>query len=457
MKHYDQIVIGTGGGTKLVSPVAAMGKKVAVIERERLGGTCLNRGCIPSKMLIHVSDLAENLREANRFELKVNPEFEIDFSALIDRVQKTIKKDSDSIQPAYDRNPNIDLYHGEAHFVGKKIIEVNGEQISADRILIATGAEASVPHIEGLEGTPYMTYRTALTSEKLPKSCIVLGGGFIAVELGYFYGALGCDVTFLVRSKLLRPEDDDISEEFTRVFSERFPVVCGVVPNKVEYDGTQFHVHTDDKTYTAEALLVATGIAPETKPLNLEKTGVKVDERGFIQVDNRLRTSCEGIWALGDCVGNYFFRHSANYEGEYLFRTLYQEPSDEPIEYYYMPHAVFTRPQIGSVGPAERELKKAGVEYVVGKVAYKNSAMGMALMAEHGFVKLLFDKNSGALLAAHIIGEEASDMVHMLIAYIHMGGTIMDMLATVYIHPALPELVRNAARDAYKNWHKDAS
>ncbi len=451
MKNYDVIVIGSGGGTKLVVPVTQFGKKVAIIEREKLGGTCLNRGCIPSKMLIHVADLAEIAREANRFELGVDEKIGIEFDKLIERVTTTIDSESEGIAPFYEKNPNIDHYHGHAKFVGPRTIEVNGEQITAEKILIATGAEPAVPDIPGLKGTPFMTYREALRPKKMPKSMIVLGGGFIAVELGFFYGALGTDVTFLVRSEFLRPEDSDIKEEFTRVFTDRFKTHLGVVPEGIEYVDGVFRVFLKDQVLEAESLLVTTGTVPQTAELGLENTAVKTDKKGNIIVDDRLRTDQEGVWALGDCVGNYLFRHSANFEGEYLFRTLFSDPSDEPIDYRYMPHAVFTRPQIGSVGPTEDELKKQGVDYIVGKTPYSKSAMGMALMAESGLVKLIFDKNSQKLIAGHIIGEEASNMIHMVIAFIHMGATLHDMLEMIYIHPALPELVRNAARAAYRN------
>lgn len=451
MKKYDVIVIGSGGGTKLVAPVTQFGKKVAIIEREKLGGTCLNRGCIPSKMLIHVADLAETAREANRFELGIDNNLNLDFDALIKRVATTIDSESDNIAPFYEKNPNIDHIHGHAKFIGPRTLEVNGEQITADKILSATGAEPAIPDIPGLKGTPFMTYRDALRPKKMPKSMIVLGGGFIAVELGYFYGALGTDVTFLVRSELVRPEDGEIKEEFTRVFSDRFKVHLKTVPESIEYVDGQFRVHIEGKVLEAEALLVTTGTVPQTAELGLENTAVKLKKNGSVIVDDHLRTDQEGVWALGDCVGNYLFRHSANFEGEYLFRTLFSDPSDEPINYNYMPYAVFTRPQIGGVGPTEEKLKADGVDYIVGKTPYRKSAMGMALMAESGLVKLIFDRKSQKLLAGHIIGEEASNMIHMVIAFIHMNATLTDMLEMIYIHPALPELVRNAARDAYRN------
>lgn len=448
-RSYDVIVIGSGGGTKLVRPVSALGKKVAIIEREKLGGTCLNRGCIPSKMLIHPADVATAIREAGKYDLRVTGELMVNFSKLVARVNQTVDSESDGIAPVYENDPKVDLYGGHARFVGKKTVEVNGERLTADRIFITTGADAYVPDIPGLKDTPYMTYREALRSTKKPKKLVVLGGGYIAMELGYFYAALGVEVHFFVRSRMLKGEDHEVQEEFEKLFSEKHNVYFGRTISSVNYSLGEFHITDQDgEVMRADALLMASGVAPMTSDLGLEHTDVKRDEKGFIIVDDFLRTHAEGIWAFGDCIGRNLFRHMANYEGEYLFRTLYKEPKEEPISYHAVPHAVFSNPQIGGVGKTEKQLQQENIPYVVGKCPYKKSGMGMALIPDGGFVKLLFETETRKLVGAHIIGEEASNMIHMPIAYLNMGATLDDLLKTIYIHPALPELVRNAARNA---------
>ncbi len=452
-KHYDVIVVGSGGGTKLVTPVANLGKKVAIIEKGPLGGTCLNRGCIPSKMLIHTAQLASLIRDAARFEIEMEGSFNVDFERLVRRVSETIDKESASITPYYHDHPNIDYYPHEGHFVEKEVIEVGGERLSADKIFLAVGARAAIPKIPGLEGTPYMTYQEALRNTKRPKKLIVIGGGFIATELGYFYSAVGVETEFLVRSVLLRPEDDEVQEAFQKAFAKQVHLRLKCDFQEVEYKNQVFTVTYKDEKGEAQkakgdALIVATGIKPWTDTLHLENTAIEVDEKGFIKVDDHLRTTQENVWALGDCVGNYLFRHSVNFEGTYLFRTLFESPSDTPIIYKGVPHAVFSNPEIAGVGKTERELKETGASYIVGKNSYAASARGMALLPETGFVKLLFEKHSLKLLGAHIIGEEASNMIHMLILAIQMDATLHDLLEMIYIHPALPEIVRNAARDA---------
>ena len=447
MKKYDVIVIGSGGGTKLVTPVAKMGYKVAIIEMDKLGGTCLNHGCIPSKMLIHVADVATAIEEAERFDLKVPAgKVEVNFEKLVNRVCETIDADSASIEPLYDKNPNVDTYRSEARFIDKKTLRVEGEEITADKIFIACGGRPAVPNIPGLKGTPFMTYMEALRNTKQPKKLIVLGGGYIAMELGYFHAALGTETHFIVREKMIRNEDRDVQEEFTKHF--KYPVHLGWSPEEISHDGSEFTVKCNKGTLTGDALLVATGMKPWTDILGLDKTDIKMNERGYIEVDDHLRTSQSGVWAFGDCIGRNFFRHSANFEGEYLFNTLFKEPSMDPIVYRPMPHAMFTRPQLAGVGKTEQQLEAEGANYVVGMNPYRKSGMGQALLAEYGFVKLIFDVETRQLIGAHIIGEEASDMIHMCIVAMNFGATVDDLRSMIYVHPALPEVVRNAARNA---------
>ena len=451
VSKFDVIVIGSGGGTKLVRPVAKKGHKVAVIEKEKLGGTCLNRGCIPSKMLIHAADVAMQIKEARKFGL-VTTTPEILFEELVNRVNKKIAQESQSIEPLYEKDENITLFKGHAKFISNNEIEINNQKITADKIIIATGADAAKLPLEGIDQVPFMTYRDALKNTKLPKKLIVIGGGYIATELGYFFGALGVETHFFVRSELLRKEDSEIKKEFDQAFSKLFHVHKKITLKRVDHhDGlfilTYLDEHKKEQTIQADGFLSATGVAPNTQNLGLENTDIQLTDRGFIKVDSFLQTDAKGVYALGDCVGNFLFRHSANFEGEYLQRHLFEGES-KPLDYAPMPHAVFTHPQIAGVGATEDELIKNKIPYIKGTCKYSHSAMGMALLPEYGFVKLLFHKDTKELLGAHIIGEESSVMIHMLIILMTKKGTLDDLLQMIYIHPALPEIVRNAARDA---------
>jgi mycothione reductase len=452
VKSFDVIVIGSGSGTKLVRPVANKGFKVAIIEKDKLGGTCLNKGCIPSKMLIHSADLAMKIKEAGKFNLQVD-EWKVHFKQLIGRISSVIDQESEKIEPLYQSHKNITFYHEKAVFLDNHTLKVGEEVISAPRIFITSGVETWSPSIKGLKDTPYMTYKEALRNTKLPKKLLVIGGGYIAAELGYFYGALGSDLHIFVRDKMLNKEDSEIREEFERAFSKHFNIHSKTTIKEVSYQEEMFTILYEDEKgkehmMQGDALLVATGMKPLTTGVGIENTTIELDEQGYIQVNNKLETTAEGVFAFGDCIGKHGFRHSANYEGEYLFNRLFISHDEEPIIYKPMPHAIFTNPQIASVGKTEDDLKKEHRDYIKGVSRYDQSAMGMALRSEEGLVKLLFDKSTKELIGAHIIGEEASDMIHVLIAFMNMHATLDDLTQMIYIHPALPEVIRNAARVA---------
>ena len=454
MEQFDVIVIGSGGGTKIALPAAQRGLKTALIERDAFGGTCLNRGCIPSKMLIYPADIIYAIRHARRVNIRADQQIEGDFSTLVERVTQTVTQMSEHFSEKVQDLDHLDYIHGSARFVSDSVIDVNGRQLTAPAIFIATGASPAIPEIPGLEGTPYMTSTEALRCTELPKRMIIIGASYIACELGHVYEAFGTETHFLVRSALLRQEDDDIRTTFAADFRQRHTLHQGYEPIGVSYSDGLFCVqlrHNEkgtEKELYSEALLVSTGVKPVTDDLGLENTAIARTEKGFIEVDDHLRTTVAGVYALGDCVGNYLFRHSVNFEGEYLMRTLFEAPSDEPINYGAVPRAVFTVPEVAVVGAGEKQLQEQGVDYIVGRADYADSNMGMARMIETGFAKLLFERTSRRLLGAHIIGEEASDLIHMLILGLHQQVTIDDLLAMIYIHPALPELIRDAVRDA---------
>jgi mycothione reductase len=459
MEKFDIIIIGSGGGTKIARPAAELGYKVALIEKEAMGGTCLNRGCIPSKMLIHPADQIHHFRHAANINIEADPDAQIQFKELVERISGTVDEMSENIAPAYEQHANIELIRGEASFTGNHAVAVNGRELGAERIFIGVGTRPHIPDIPGLEGTPYMTNREALRNTELPARMIVIGAGYIGCELGHAYSSAGTEVHFVVRSELIRREDHEVRQEFRKVFSLNNTLHEGVVPEKVDYDGSVFSVtllHKDGslQTLEAEALLVATGIVPNTDHLGLENTDVALDSGGFIPVNGQLETVVPGVYALGDCNGKFFFRHTVNFEGEFLMRVLFEEPSSEQIDYGAVPHAVFTYPQVAGVGKTEDELIVEGVDYVRGYARYDETAMGMARQSDHGFVKILIERPGKKILGAHIIGDEASDMIHMLIALIYKQGTLDDLLGMIYIHPALPETVRDAARDARAKFMK---
>lgn len=453
MKTYDLIVIGGGGGTKVSTPAAKLGHKVAIIEKEDLGGTCLNRGCIPSKMFIHPANQLKQAREMHKYFINHTGSYEVDFMNLANRITDEITTDSAGIAKAYEEIDTLDFYHGAATFIDDHTISVNGETLTAPKIVIAVGSRPLIPAIPGLEGTPYMTSREALRPEKQPKRLLVIGGGYIASELGHAYRELGSETVFFVRDSYLVREDESIQAEFQRAFEKHHPTHYGTEDLTVSYADGVFTLKgtAPDGTpikETGDGLLVATGVVPNTDGLGLENTNISLTEQNYLQVDEFLETSAPGVYAIGDVAGKYLFRHSVNFEGEYLFNQLFGGADKASIDYPPMPHAVFSNPEIAGVGPTEQELRDAGVDYLAVTHEYKNSAQGMARRPDEGLVKLLFARKSKELLGAHIIGEEAATMVHQLILAVTMKATSTDLLRMIYIHPALPEIVRNAVRKA---------
>jgi mycothione reductase len=256
-----------------------------------------------------------------------------------------------------------------------------------------------------------------------------------------------------VRTRLLRQEDNEIAEAFSHAFGEVHSVCAGFIPVRVDYDAGLFSVTCrnaagEHRVFAGDALLVATGVAPCTNDLGLQNTDIATNQDGFIQVDDRLRTNVSGVYALGDCVGNYLYRHTANYEADYLVRTVFQDGKEGPIDYGPVPHAVFSVPEIAGVGMTEEQAVEQGKDYVVGRAPYADSNAGLARGYEVGFVKLLVERPTRRILGAHILGDEASDMIHLFIAMMKKEGTLDDLLDMIFIHPSLPEIARDAARDA---------
>jgi mycothione reductase len=451
MEQVDLIVIGTGGGLKIALPCAQRGMRVALIEEDDFGGTCLNRGCIPSKMLIHPGELADLVRHASPMGLHAD-NVQLDFPRIIERIKQEVGQIRDANREQTATTSGITLINGHGRFIAPHTVQVNDRIVSAPLIFVATGSRPRIPDIEGLDQVPYLTSREALALPHLPRSLCVIGASYIATELGYAYQAAGCDVSFVVRSRFLRGLDTDLVETFEQAFSQHHTIYKGSEPTRVRMDGDMIEIlcgpaHAPTRTIRAEQLLIATGVTPQTDDLGLEHTSVVCDSEGYIQTDAFLETAEPGIFALGDCIGNYLFRHTVNYEGEYLMRHIF-DSDPRPLDYGPVPYAVFTHPQLAGVGASEEQLRADGIDYICGKAHYKDTSPGMARCSTHGFVKVLVDNSSHHILGAHAVGEEAATMIHLFIAAMKLHARLEDLLDMIFIHPALPEVARDACRHA---------
>ncbi|MDI9645028.1 MAG: dihydrolipoyl dehydrogenase [Candidatus Verstraetearchaeota archaeon] len=451
MRKFDLIVIGSGSGLDVAVAAAEAGMRVALAEKGPLGGTCLNRGCIPSKMLIHSADILEELKGAKRFGVDVKS-YTVDYASIVDRVVSYVDGESKSIEESLSSSENPVLYKGLCRFTGIKQVNVQGETITAEKILIAAGSRPKIPSIKGLRESGFITSDEALRLRTLPDSLTIVGGGYIAAELAHFFSSMGSEVTIIHRNDLLlNNEDQDISSSFTKIASERFRLFLSSEPVSVERTHQGYRVLVRNlKTGMTEdvrssQLLVATGRAPNTDLLDVGKTGVTLDERGYIKVDEYLETNVPGIFALGDVIGRYQFKHAANLEAEYALRNILEPERKEKVDYSAMPHGIFTSPQIASVGSTEQHLRSLGVEYIVAKWRYIDSGMGKAIEDHEGFVKFLFERDTMKILGCHIMGSDATTLIHEVIVAMKGGGTAFSILDSVHIHPALSEVVQRAA------------
>jgi len=470
---FDLIVIGSGSGLDVANAVFQHGLKVAIVEKDKIGGTCLNRGCVPSKLLIHSADISEIIKSAHLFGIKVDG-FTIDFESIVNRVNNITDSQSDEIKNAFAASQNPKLFSKECKFIGEKTITIGEDQnISAEKILIASGTRPRIPKIRGLEESGYITSDEALRLRKQPKVLTIIGGGYIACELAHFFGALGTKINIVQRVDALIPsEDEEISQRFTEIFSKKYNVYLDCEAEFVSKkhrnnDGDSiFHILVKDSDgksieLLSDQLLIAAGRIPNSDTLDLEKTGVELTKKGFIITDRYLETSAKGIFALGDAIGRYLFKHNANHEAQYAYNNIMHPDRKIPVNYAAMPHAIFSSPQVAGVGFTEQELKEEGIkqqdknknnsiDYVKSVYPYINTAMGRALEDKDGFVKFLVHKKNGKILGCHIIGSQASILIHeVLVAMKSNEGldTIDNITRAVHIHPALSEVVLRAAHD----------
>jgi dihydrolipoamide dehydrogenase len=407
MEVFDLIVIGGGSGLNIASGAAEMGLKTAIIEKGPMGGTCLNRGCIPSKMIIHSADVVETIKNAKTFGITVAIA-NINFKFITERASKVVDSSARRIERALKGGKNPTLFKGEATFIGERTLTVNGKILKGKNVVIGVGARPLIPPIDGIDDVPYLTSTEALRLTKLPKSMIIIGGGYIGCELGYFYAAMGTKITIIQRRELLLPrEDEDIATLFTNYWKKKYTIITNGNAIKVEKKGKNIIVHVKMgnriKSVEAEHLLVATGVTPNTDTLHLEKTGVTTNDRGYINVNKYLETSAKHIWAFGDVAGIYLFKHSANREAEYVLNNIVGKK--KAVDYDPMPHAVFSDPQIAGVGLTEQEAREQKKDYVVGTYEYRRTGMGRALEEKDGFAKFIVDKRNreislGSILSA---------------------------------------------------------
>ena len=451
-QHFDLIIIGTGSGNSLPSPEFD-DKSIAIVEEGTFGGTCLNVGCIPTKMFVYAAEAAQHARESAKLGIDATVN-KVDWPGIVTRVFDgridKIARGGEEYRRG-DETPNITVFDRHGSFVGPRTIRTGQgeteEIISGDQVVLAAGSRPFIPPVIAESGVRVHTNDDIMRLKHQPEHIVILGGGFIAMEFAHIFDGLGSKVTVLNRSdKLLRQQDELVSDRFTELAKKRFDVRLGVDVTAAAQDGETVRLTlSDGSKVDGDALLVATGRVPNGDRLDADAGGVQLDRAGRVVVDDYGRTTAEGVWALGDVSSPYMLKHVANAEARAIQHNLLHPEDLRAFPHDNVPSAVFTEPQVAAVGLTEKQAREAGYDITVKVQAYGAVAYGWAMEEEDGFAKLIADKKSGRLLGAHYMGPQASTLIQQLITVMAYDIDVRDFAQRQYwIHPALPELTENA-------------
>lgn len=454
-KEYDLIIIGSGSASNLYDALIQRNPKIkiAVIDKDEAGGICLTRGCIPSKLLLYPAELISDINRAREFGIETEIK-NIDFRKIMDRMRSLIGKDIESISAGLSSSPNIDYYQKTAEFVSPYTMKVGDETVTAKMIFLCLGSKTTIPTIKGIEQAGYITSDTILKLTKLPKSVVIVGGGYIAAEYGFFLASMGSRVTIVGRNeRFLHEEEPEVSELVEEDLGKRLQIYtgCEVIEVSKLSDGIKRLVAQEMDTkklreFEAEEIMIASGRGSLAGILHPEKSGVKLTNDGWIEVNEFLETSQPNIWCFGDAKGRYLFKHVANYESEIIYYNAILKRK-VPVDYHAIPHAVFTDPEVASVGMSEKEaVEKVGTENVmIGFYKYEDTAKGEAMNVKNYFVKVIINSSNNEILGAHIVGPQASVLIQEIINVMYAPTRSAEIISNaMHIHPALNEVVQRA-------------
>jgi dihydrolipoamide dehydrogenase len=453
MKTFDAIIIGSGqGGTPLSKKLAKAGWKTALVEKQFIGGTCVNYGCTPTKTMIASAKAAYAIANANSLGV-ITSNYKVDINAIIARKTKVVESFRDGSRKGLEKTENLTLIFGTASFIEKKKLHIElkdgtTEIISADKIFIDVGARPSVPDIEGLEKVPYLDSTTIMELTEIPKHLLIVGGGYVGLEFGQMYRRFGSEVTILQHGERLLPkEDEDIAAVVTDFLKEEgIRIVTNAKASKAQKqnDKLSVTVKVDDKEEIIDCshLLLAAGRTPNTDLLNLQAAGVETDEKGHIKVNEKLETSVRGIFALGDVKGGPEFTH-ISYNDYIILADNLLNQKDESIANRMIPYCMFTDPQLGRVGMTEAEARKKGLNIKVAQLPMTSVARAIETGATTGVLKAVVDAETGKILGAAVVGAEGGEIMSLLQMAMAGGITYKYLRDMIFAHPLYAESLNN--------------
>lgn len=454
---YDVIVIGGGSaGYAAARTAQELGAKVAIIDKGPLGGLCILRGCMPTKTILRSSEIMSLMRRAKEFGLRAS-NLRANLDEINDR-KRALVSEFANYRIEQLRNPRFTLINGTAQFVNRNTIAVEKQNITARSFIISTGSTVSDIAIPGLKEVGYITSDEALELRELPESMIVLGGGPVATEFAQFFCRLGTHTTLIQRSyhifsstdeDLARPVEARFREEGMKVFTD---TQLQKFTTKNNAKIAHFHHSGKPRRASADIILHALGRVPAIQSLALENAGVNV-ERGCILVDHHMRTTAPNIYAAGDCTGLYEIVHIAVQQGEIAGHNAVDGTKNQRIDYRLKAEVVFTDPQFASVGLTEKECREQNIPYRVASYPFDDHGKSMVLGELHGFVKILCHPETGEIIGGHIVGPEAGELFHELIAIMHFRGTVHDLMNIPHYHPTLSEILTYPAEDLVEEIH----
>lgn len=446
MRHHDLVIIGTGSGNMIVDDTFS-DLDVAIIEERTFGGTCVNYGCIPSKLLSYTAELAEDIAGADDFDIDADLR-RLRWQDLRDRVFTRTDAIAAEGQQGREESGFITVYTDHAVFTGPRQLRVGDVEIDADQIVVAAGGRPAVPAVVVDSGLPYETSNTVMRIDEPPRHLAVLGGGYIAAELAHVFAAAGSAITIIEKSDTLLggPQDGDIRTAFTDLMRQRHDLRLGTEVTGITGTPGALTISCDDgRTVSADMLLVASGRIPNTDRLAVAEGGIDVDDHGLITVDEYGRTSAEGVFALGDISVGIPLKHVANREAEAVKHNLRHPDSMRTLDHDLVPSAVFTNPQMASVGITEEQAAHDHPGYLVATYSYDDVAYGWALQDSIGRCKVIADGTTKQILGAHLLGTQSATLIQTFVIAMEFGIDAESLATKPYwIHPALTEVVQNA-------------